>query len=263
MMIRYITKKPVLITKKNHDDNMADLFVEEVEKAVHRAHERFKIPVPIIISAEEEKTFRSSEKCWLCETDFIEKPKDYKVRDHCHMTCKFRGAAHNSCNLKFKQPDFIPVYFHNLSGYDAHLFVKSLGKDGSEVTCIPCNEEKYISFDKKIVVGQYVDKNGEEKDLKMKIRFVDTMKFMLSSLERLAQNLGPDQLKSVRKQWPKDEDFEMLTRKGVYPYDYMDCLEKLDETQLPPKHEFYSKLTGDHISDENYNTLRKSGLISK
>ena len=54
------------------------------------------------------------------------KKKDKKVRDHCHFTGKFRGAAHNKCNLQFKKPTFTPVIFHNLSGYDAHLFEKIL-----------------------------------------------------------------------------------------------------------------------------------------
>ena len=78
-----------------------------------------------------------------------------KVRDHCHFTGKFRGAAHNICNLQFKKPKFTPVIFHNLSGYDAHLFVKNLGKTEGNIKCIPNNEEKYISFSKDIVVGEY------------------------------------------------------------------------------------------------------------
>ena len=82
--------------------------------------------------------------------------KDKKVRDHCHLTGKFRGAAHNKCNLKFRLPKFYPVIFHNLSGYDSHLFIKNLGKSEGKIDCIPNNEEKYISFTKEILVDKFI-----------------------------------------------------------------------------------------------------------
>ena len=74
--------------------------------------------------------------------------KILKVRDHCHFTGKYRGAAHKDCNLKCRKPLFIPVLFHNLQGYDAHLFIKQLAK-------IPTTEEKYMTFSKYITVDQY------------------------------------------------------------------------------------------------------------
>ena len=74
--------------------------------------------------------------------------KILKVRDHCHFTGKYRGAAHNDCNLKCRKPLFIPVIFHNLQGYDAHLFIKQLAKISGDLTSIPSTEEKYITFSK-------------------------------------------------------------------------------------------------------------------
>ena len=82
--------------------------------------------------------FKKSTHCWICNGLLGED----KVRDHRHFTGKFRGAAHGSCNLKFKKPKFTPVFFHNLSGYDSHLFVTKLGKSKGDITCIPNNEEK-------------------------------------------------------------------------------------------------------------------------
>ena len=84
-----------------------------------------------------------------------------KVRDHCHLTGKYRGAAHNKCNIKYQIPEFFPVIFHNLSGYDSHLFIKKLAytnknTKSDELTCIPNNEEKYISFSKEIKVDEYI-----------------------------------------------------------------------------------------------------------
>ena len=101
--------------------------------------------VDMIFGKEEEKRFKRETKCWICEGEF----NDDKVRDHCHFTRRYRGAAHNSCNLKYRKPNFTPVVFHNLAGYDSHLFIKELGFSEGDIDCIPNNEEKYISFTKK------------------------------------------------------------------------------------------------------------------
>ena len=78
---------------------------------------------------------------------------------------------------------FTPVLFHNLSGYDIHLFIKNLGVTEGNINCIPNNEEKYISFTKDIVVGEYTNKNGKVVDVKQQLRFIDSLKFMASSLD--------------------------------------------------------------------------------
>ena len=66
------------------------------------------------------------------------------MRNHCHFTGKFRGAAHYKCNVQSMKPKFTPFIFYNLANYDSHLFVKSLGKTEGNIKCIPKNEEKYI-----------------------------------------------------------------------------------------------------------------------
>ena len=78
-----------------------------------------------------------------------------KVRDHCHFTGEYRGAAHNLCNLQCRKSLVLPVIFHNLQGYDSHPFIKQLAKVKGQLTCIPSTEEKYISFSKKIKVHEY------------------------------------------------------------------------------------------------------------
>jgi len=104
------------------------------------------------------REFYKSESCSICNELFV----DEKVRDHCYLTGKYKGAAHKSCNLNYKVPKFAPVYFHNLAGYDAHVFRKSLGKTEGTISCIPMNEENYISFSKKIPVDSFTDKDGKE-----------------------------------------------------------------------------------------------------
>ena len=141
--------------------------------------------------------------------------------------------------------------FHNLAGYDSHLFITELGFSEGNIDCIPNNEEKYISFTKTIQAGSYTNKKGEIKPLNHKIRFFDSFKFMAVSLDSLVNNLPKDAFNSVKREF-NGKNLELLTRKGVYPYDYMDTPEKLKETKLPPKEAFYSKLNNEGISDEDY-----------
>ena len=75
--------------------------------------------------------------CHICNEEL----GNYRVSDHCHLYGKFRGVAHEVCNLKYKIRKFFPVVFHNLSGYDSHLFIKTLGNSKGDICCIPNNEE--------------------------------------------------------------------------------------------------------------------------
>ena len=214
----------------------------------------------IIFGEKEKERYNEETRCWICKGEFDDKDKNKeKVKDHCHYTGRYRGAAHNECNLNYRKPNFTPVVFHNLSGYDSHLFIKNLGFSEGNIDCIPNNEEKYISFSKKIQVGTYLkkalDANGdifyEQKPIYHAIRFIDSFKFMATSLEKLVNNLPKDDCINLGLYYSGDK-FNLLARKGVYPYEYMDSLEKLKETALPPKEAFYSRLNDGGISDEDY-----------
>ena len=150
----------------------------------------------------------------------------------------------------------LPVVFHNLQGYDAHLFIKQLSSIPGELNCIPSTEEKYISFSKKIKVDEYKSKRtGEMVSLYFEIRFIDSFKFLQTSLANLVGNLQPDDFLDTKEIFGENTD--LLTRKGVYPYDYVSSIEKLSETQLPPKEEFYSKLNDEDITDDDYQHANK------
>ena len=101
----------------------------------------------MIFEKEEVERFKRETKCWICNEEF---DGDDKVKDHCHFTGRYRRAAHNECNLNYRKPNFTLVVFHNLSGYDSHLFIKNLSFSEGNIDCIPNNEEKYISFTKRI-----------------------------------------------------------------------------------------------------------------
>ena len=234
------SQPPVKYTAESEDEDVAQKFVDVLKEDVKSIHKKFDKPKRMIFGSKEKIEFKKATKCWICCGEFGDLKK---VRDHCHYTGKFRGAAHNKCNLKYKKPKFIPVIFHNLSRYDSYLFIKKLGVSEGNINCIPNNEEKYISFSKAIVVGTYVDKKGKVKPIKQQLRFIDSFKFMASSLDKLVSNT---------KKFFKGQQLNLLLRKGVYPYDYMDSVKRLNETQLPPKETFYSRLSGEGISDEDY-----------
>ena len=112
---------------------------------------------------------------------------NYKVRDHCHYTGKYRGAAHNICNLRYKIPKEIPVVFHNGSIYDYHFIIKELVKEfDGNFECLGENTEKYITF------SAPIKKKIKNKDLEItyKIKFIDSYRFMAMPLSKLIDNLS-------------------------------------------------------------------------
>ena len=200
-----------------------------------------------MLTDDERISFSKAKTCLICKKELL---KD-RVRGHCHFTGQYRGAAHRNCNLQCKKPLVLAVIFHNLQGYDAHLFIKQLACLPGELNCIPSTEEKYISFSKKIKVDEYRSrKTGKMIQLYFEIRFIDSFKFLQTSLANLVGNLQPDDFHNTKQVFKKNVN--LLTRKGVYPYDYVSSLEKLSETQLPPKEEFYSKLNDEDITDDDY-----------
>ena len=223
-----------------------DVFIKWLEEDV-KAIANIKVK-EMIFTEEDKKRHDKEKECWICR----ELLNGDKVRDHCHYTGRYRGPAHNKCNLKYRKPKFIPVVFHNLSGYDSHLFIKKLGSPNENIDCIPNNEEKYISFSKNIKVGEYKDrKTGEVRDKTFKIRFIDSFKFMGSSLEALVNNLPKDAFNNLERYYTADE-VRLIKRKGVYPCEYMNTEERFSETKLPPKEAFYSRLSGEGITEEDY-----------
>ena len=126
-----------------------------------------------------------------------------------------------------------------------------MGNSQGDISCIPNNEENYISFTKQVIVDKFVNKEGKEVNVKRELRFIDSLRFMASSLDNLSSNLKIDKFVNLKKYYSGNQ-LSLLLRKGVYPYDYADCMKKLYETSLPPKDAFYSKLTGESITDEDY-----------
>ena len=130
----------------------------------------------LIMNEEEEYLFQQSNNCWICKK--LIDNDDEKVRDHCHITGKFRGAAHRICNVNFQLTKKIPVIFHNLKGYNSHLIFSELNKFNMKINVIPYRLEKYMAF--------FLDRN---------IVFIDIMQFMNSSVDKIAKNLSDNNFK--------------------------------------------------------------------
>ena len=143
-----------------------------------------------LIMSEEEYLFQQSNSCWICKK--LIDNNDEKVRDHCHVTGKFRGAAHWNCNIKFRLSKRISVIFHNLKGYDNHLIFSELNKFGVKISVIPNGLEKYMAF----FLGQ-------------NLVFIDSMQFMNFSLDKLVKNLSDEDFKYL----VEDLDLENLVLK--------------------------------------------------
>jgi hypothetical protein len=156
-------------------------------------------------------SYLGDEKSVRYHTKELEKTKEnlwenkIKVADHDHLTGQFRGAAHSYCNLTYKNPRFIPILFHYLAGYDTHLFIKQFGEDNENIKLIPNTEEKYISFSK---ILEY--ETGELNELgylitkTVELRFIDSLKFLPSTFDKLSKNLKKDQFKELSKYFQKE-----------------------------------------------------------
>ena len=247
-----INYEPIVYTKKTEDEDISKKFIKDVRQLTHMIYrEYYSNPKPLKLTPQEQKDFQLTKVCHICEQDLnIDKETGQilKVRDHCHFTGEYRGAAHNQCNLK---PLILPVIFHNLQNYDSHLFIKQLSKISGDLSCIPSTEEKYISFSKKIKVGEnFSIKKGKPFPINFEIRFIDSYKFLQTSLANLVSNLQTSDFTNLNR--VIKENTSLLTRKGVYPYDYVSSIDKRKETKLPSKDEFYSKLNDEEISEQDF-----------
>ena len=232
------------------DKDCIETFCNYIKEEVHRLYHMFPEKSMDPLTKKQWKKYKRSTKCHICYKPFTQ--TNLKVRDHCHYTGLYRGPTHLLCNSRYKIPSYIPVVFHNLSGYDVHLFVRELGAHTSEIGEIAKNKEDYISFSIKVPVDSYIDKNGEEKDKLIELRFTDSFKFMSSSLDSLTKNLVSRGKKLFGFEDYSELQYGLLTRKGVYSYEYINSWDRLEETQLPPMSAFFCNLNMSSISEEDY-----------
>lgn len=203
----------------------------------------------IDISPEEEAAFQAADECYLCEKPLA----GDKCRDHCHMTGRYLGAAHNRCNFLRRESFSMVGFCHNQAHYDGNILVQavaarvqrekeSTGSSSLQLSAIPLNTEHF-------------------KCLKINsTMLLDSMSFLGDSLDRLVQTLvASHHTFPLLKQWlPEEKHREMLMRKGVYPYEFVTSLAKVENTRaLPEMEQFYSKLSGSGITAEEHAYAKK------
>ena len=194
------------------------------------------------MTKKDNEDFENSTKYWICDNAHVD--GDVKVRDHCHITVKYRGSKHRDCNINVKLNHKIPVTFHKLKNYDSHLFMQELGKFNLKINFIPNRLEKYMSF-----------------SISNKLGFIDSFKFLSFSLNSLVKNLGKDDFEYFRQEFDNNV-LDLVKQKEFYSYAYMRDLEKFKE-QLPSKEKFHSSLTGKKLVLKNVNMFIRFGANLK
>ena len=227
-------KTPMIFHGEDCVRQLLDFLLEDLSDIDDIQKNRKK---PLVWRSEEERLgHERATVCYLCKLAFMED----KNADHCHLTGNFLGSACTACNLHHTSMNGpkATVVAHNLTGFDSHFFIRELDTlDPKDIDLIARNSEKLISFK---VKG---------------LTFIDSLSFLQSSLSNLVDiymEKGASLFVNTRNLTKSHEEFMLITRKGVFPYEHITSLDTLLETQLPPQSAFFSSLSNSHISDSDY-----------
>ena len=156
------------------------------------------------------------------------------MRDHCHITGKYRDSAHWSCNINLGLTKKVLVMFHNLRGYGSFLIMQEIGKSDVKISVIPNELEKYMAF-----------------TINNNLVFIDSIQFINSGLDALVKNLTDNDFKYLSQEF-NGEQSNLVKQKGVYPYEYMNSFKKVSEDKLPDRCKLFSSLKDGCISEKVY-----------
>ena len=256
----------VMSEKLYRGEDCMDVFFDWLDLDLAEIREDLKNERPLAMTKQDWAIHSTADTCWICGGDF--KPYEqgdteglWKVRDHDHLTGKYRGPAHSKCNLSLRIDPYrtpIPVFFHNLKNYDSHHIISAIGRT---------EEKKTAVTDKNGEPIMHKDRDGKDTNKPVTVtdggisgivqnmeklisfswgqfRFVDSFAFLSSSLDRLVQNTPKKNLNitggvyfclGLRRPERQlmDKKFDLVTRKGVYPYEYMDSFDRFEEKELP------------------------------
>lgn len=232
----FSSSKPFLYT----GEDCILVFLRHIQKEFCRIDKILTtVQIPMKITATQEAEFKATRKCGACK-EMFSGTRSGKVRDHDHLTGKFRGALCNRCNLSYAQTRReVFIFFHGLSNYDSHFIVQELHKfvKAEHIRIIPRSGEKYLALSIQ------------------NAHFKDSYQFLGSSLSELASNLFCKGLEffSHVNQFIKDpKRRKFFFKKGTFPYSYLDTPKKLADKQLPDIACFKNDLTNTDLDKKSY-----------
>ena len=229
--------------------------MEKLARDIHyrkQQHRVFSGTIPT------DKQKSKAKSCWICERDFDD--SDVKVLDHCHFKGNFLGWAHEVCNVNRKTQNFTPIIAHNLSHYDLHHLCNALHNCHSrnKFTIIPNTDETYIILTLKVFIEERPGRKNRLIQVYEDLRFLDSFRFMNTSLEKLVDSLPDDSFRILDKHFEdyQTSDVKLLHGKGFYPYSYIDSFDRFKESKLPPLSSWINSLSGKN----NIPSITKSEL---
>ena len=232
-------KQEVIYSKFYRGPNPAQIFLRELinlTAVLDKYFEENSFP-NLNMTQSDIIAMQSAKHCHIC----LKPLKGVVVRDHDHLTGKFRGPAHQDCNVNYKVPKDFPVVFHNLKNFGGHIIINALQSKmfNHPPSIIAQTLEKYIGFK--------LDR----------FKFIDSLAFLPSSLDTLSSHLSVTKKTHFLQQAFPRADVTLLLRKGALPYEYLNSHQRFEETQLPAIERFYSSLTDSNISQSVYDNLNE------
>ena len=153
----------------------------------------------LVMAKQDNEDFQNSTKCWICDNDYIN--NGVKVRDHGHITVKYRGSPHRDCNINLKLNHKIPIVSYSLKNCDCHIIMQELEKFHLKIIVISNGLEKYMSF-----------------TINNKLSFIDSFQLLSSSLDSLVKNLNKDDFKYSSQEFDNNV-LNLVKQKVCYPYE--------------------------------------------
>lgn len=219
---------------KYNGENCVEIFIKTMRKIRDKVFERYDDHKAMIITDEQEDYFQNTDICHICNKLIDIENNEVKVRDHSHETGLFRGVAHATCNSKYRQRYKLPLILHNLSNYDAFLILEGF-KVGKKFSVVPKTNQRFLS----------IEVDG--------LIMLDSCAFLLDKLEVLVEHLKKegDDAFSILNQIFK-EKAPLLSKKGIFPYEWMNSFDKFKEKQLPYDiKDYYSSLNDTYASEDD------------